>query len=259
MPKLKNQYPKNCRDRNQSFSWYNGKRIYHGVWGSPEAEKNYKRFIARLLENPDLPLLDDKTGEVLVSELAAGFMNYIEPQQDRTEILHFKRAIGFLVEFYGELAVNEFSPKKLKVCRNQMVKAGTMCRLQINKQCGRIIRIFAWGVEEELVRPAIVAALREVKNLQCGEQGTHDNPPRQEVPDEVVKRTLPFLSPTVAAMVKLQRITGMRPSEIYRMTAGDIDKSKEQDGLWHYVLKIHKTEKRVGFVLPDFTLKTGSS
>ena len=49
-------------------------------------------------------------------------------------------------------------------------------------------------------------------------------------------------------MVKLQRITGMRPSEIYRMTAGDIDKSKEQDGLWHYVLKIHKTEKRVGCV-----------
>ena len=106
-----------------------------------------------------------------------------------------------------------------------------MCRSQINKQIGRIIRIFAWGVEEELVLPNIVAALREVKNLQCGEQGTHDNPPRQEVPDEVVKQTLPFLSPTVGAMVKLQRITGMRPSEIYRMTAGDIDKSKERMSL----------------------------
>ena len=248
MPKLKNQYPKNCRDRNQSFSWYNGKRIYHGVWGSPDAEKNYKRFIACLLESPVLPLLDDKTGDTLVSELAAGFLNYVEIQQDKTEFQHFKRAIGFLIEFYGELAVNEFSPKKLKVCRNQMVKTGTMCRSQINKQIGRIIRIFAWGVEEELVLPNIVSALREVKNLQSGEQGTHDNPPRKEVLDEVVKRTLPFLSPTVAAMVKLQRITGMRPSEIYRMTAGDIDKSKEHDGLWHYVLKTHKTEKRVGGV-----------
>ena len=246
MPKLKNQCPKNCRDRNQSFSWFHGKRVYHGVWGSPEAKKNYKRFIARLLENPTLPLLDDKTGDTLVSELAAGFLNYVEIQQDKTEFQHFKRAVGYLVEFYGGLAVKEFSPKKLKVCRNQMVKVGTMCRSQINKQIGRIIRIFAWGVEEELVKPAIVAALREVKNLQNGEQGTHDNPPRQEVADDVVKRTLPFLSPTVAAMVKLQRITGMRPSEIYRMTVGDIDKSKVQDGLWHYVLKTHKTEKRVG-------------
>ena len=40
----------------------------------------------------------------------------------------------------------------------------------------------------------------------------------------------------------------MRPSEIYRMTAGNIDKSKEQVRLWHYVLKTHKTEKRVGGV-----------
>jgi len=248
MPKLKNQYPKNCQDKNQSFSWYHGKRIYHGVWGSPEAEKNYKRFIARLLENPVLPLQGGKTGDVIVSELAAGFLNYVEIQQDKTEFQHFKRAIGFLIEFYGELAVNEFLPKKLKVCRNQMVKAGTMCRSQINKQSGRIIRIFAWGVEEELVQPKIVAALREVKNLQPGKQGTFDNPPRLEVSDEVVKRTLPFLSPTVATMVKLQRITGMRPSEIYRMTAGDIDKSKEQVGLWHYILKTHKTEKRVGGV-----------
>ena len=97
MPKLKNQYPKNCRDRNQSFSWYNGKRIYHGVWGSPDADKNYKRFIARLLENPVLPLQNDKTGDVLVSELAAGFLNYVEIQYDKTEFQHFKRAIGFLI------------------------------------------------------------------------------------------------------------------------------------------------------------------
>ena len=36
MPKLKNRFPKMCRDRNQAFSKHNGKRIYHGVWGSPE-------------------------------------------------------------------------------------------------------------------------------------------------------------------------------------------------------------------------------
>ena len=119
MPKLKNQCPKNCRDRNQSFSWYSGKRYYHGIWGTPEAEKSYKQFIAKLLENPFLPLTDNKTGEVLISELAAGFLGCIESKTDRTDFLHFKRAIGFLIDIYGELSVNEFSPKKLKVCRKR--------------------------------------------------------------------------------------------------------------------------------------------
>ena len=246
MPKLKNRLPKMCRDRNQAFSWHKGKRIYHGVWGSPEAEKNYKRFIATLLENPILPLRDSKTGSsALVSELAAGFLNCVESRLDRTEFLHFKRAVGCLVGIYGEHAVNEFSPKKLKVVRNQMVNAGTLCRSQINKHIGRIIRIFAWGVEEEYVQPNTVAALREVKNLQRGEQGTFDNPPRLEVSDEVVKRTLPFMSPTVAAMVKLQRLTGMRPSEIYRMTVGDIDQTRNTE-LWYYTPKSHKTERYIG-------------
>ena len=108
-----------CRDRNQSFSWYNGKRIYHGKWGTPEAEKSYKRFIAVLLENPALPLRDGKIGDLFVSELAAGFLDHAETRLDKIEFLHFKRAIGFLIAIYGEHTVNEFSPKKLKVCRKR--------------------------------------------------------------------------------------------------------------------------------------------
>ena len=245
MPKLKNQYPKLCRDRSRAISWHNGERVYHGKWGTPEAEKSYKRFIARLLEDSALPLRDSKTGDVLVSELVAGFIDHVETRLDKTEFLHFKRAVGSLVEIYGEYTVGEFSPKKLKVCRNQMVKADTMCRSQINKHIVRIIRIFAWGVEEEYVQPNVVAALREVKNLQRGEQGTYDNQPRQAVSDDAVKRTLPFMSPTVAAMVKLQRITGMRPSEVYRMTVGSIDKTRKP-GLWHYTPEHHKTERFIG-------------
>ena len=86
--------------------------------------------------------------------------------------------------------------------------------------------MFAWisnyTAKAEYVQSNAAAALREVKNLQRGEQGTFDNLPRQEVPDNVVKRTLPFMSLTVAATVKLQRVIGIRMSEIYRMTVGDI-------------------------------------
>ena len=115
MPKLKNRLPKMSRDRNQAFSKHNGKRYYHGKWGTPEAEKSYKRFIAALLENPVLPPQVGKDGgDVLISELATAFLAHIEESlnMDQTDLGHFRTAIGYLVEVYGGITVNEFSPQK---------------------------------------------------------------------------------------------------------------------------------------------------
>ena len=96
MPKLKNRLPKNCRDRNQAFSWHNGERIYHGVWGSPEAEKSYKRFLAALLENPSLPPQVGKDVSVLVSELTDGYLDGIDSRMGADAVVMFKQAIGYL-------------------------------------------------------------------------------------------------------------------------------------------------------------------
>ena len=242
--KTEESVPEKLSGQDQSFSWYNGKRYYHGVWGSPEAKQNYKRFLADLDNPPALPLRMGEVGGVLVSELATCFLTAIESQTDYTDLSHFKRVVGFLVDIYGELSVNEFSPKKLKAVRKQMVSAGTLCRRMVNSYTARIIRIIAWGVEEELAK-VDVEALREVKELRKGKQGTYDNKPREPVPDDVVERTLLFMSPTVAAMVQVQWLTGMRPSEVFNMRVGDIDRSRE-NGLWYYVPESHKTEEHVG-------------
>jgi integrase len=185
-------------------------------------------------------------GGALVSELADAFLKHAESESrlGKDAIVMFKQSIGYLVDVYGGLAVGEFSPKKLKVCRDQMVKAGTLCRNQINRYTGYIKRIFAWGVEEEIVQSTVLHALQAVKDLKEGEQGTFDHPPRQDVPDWVIAATLPFLSPTVAAMVQVQRKTGCRPSEIFNMRVGDIDRSRS-NGLWYYSPR-HKTEQHIG-------------
>ena len=245
MPKLKKQDPKNCRDRNQAFSWYNGKRIYHGVWGSPEAKKNYRRFCTALDENPALPLQVGKMGSALISELADGFLAGIESQKDKSHVTHFKIAIGYLVDIYGDMPVGEFSPKKLKTVRNQMVKTGKLCRRMVNDYTGRIKQIFAWGVEEELVPPNVYDAIRVVKTLPKGTPGTFDHPEREAVPLWAIIATLPFLAPVVAAMVQVQWLTGMRPSEVFKMRVGNIDRSRK-NGLWYYTPASHKTEEHIG-------------
>jgi len=96
MPKLKNRLPKMSRDRNQAFSKHNGKRYYHGKWGTPEAEKSYKRFLAALLESPVLPpQVGNDGGDSLVSEIATAFLAHIESRNmDKTDLGHFRTAIG---------------------------------------------------------------------------------------------------------------------------------------------------------------------
>ena len=221
-----------CNDRGRAYSKHNGKRIYLGVWGSDDAKKSYKRFVAALLEAPSLPVVRSE-GDVLVSELCDAFLRYYESRmKDKTEYKHHQRAIGFLCELYGDIAVDEFSPKKLKTVRSQVVKSETHCREQINKMTKRIVRIFHWGVGEEQVQGRTVDNLKKVSALRKGEEGTFDHPPRQPVPIDVVIRTLLFLPPTVAAMVQLQYQTGMRPSEIFKMMVSSIDRSRS-NGLWY--------------------------
>ena len=57
-----------------------------------------------------------------------------------------------------------------------MVQAGTLCRNQVNRYTGYIKRIFAWGVEEEIVQANVIHALRTVKDLKAGTPGTFDHP-----------------------------------------------------------------------------------
>jgi integrase len=115
----------------------------------------------------------------------------------------------------------------------------------VNDHTRRIVSIFAWGVENDLVPETTWRALKAVKSLPAGALGTFDNEERQPVSDDVVLRTLPFLPPTLRAMVQLQRILGMRPNEIFKMRVGDIDTTRG-NGLWYYVPGSYKTARYVG-------------
>jgi hypothetical protein len=46
------------------------------------------------------------------------------------------------------------------------------------------------------------------------------------VSDEAVEKTLPLMPPTVAGMVRVQRLTGMRPQEVTALRPCDIDECR---------------------------------
>jgi integrase len=101
--------------------------------------------------------------------------------------------------------------------------------------------------------PAIVThGLQSVTGLRSGRTTAPDRKPIGPVNDATVDATLPHLPQVVADMVRLQRLTGMRPGEVCIMRPGDLDRSGE---VWTYTPGSHKTEhhdrQRVVFLGPQ--------
>ena len=246
MPKLKNRPPKYAKLKQYAVVYFQGKIHYLGLYGSPESKTAYARFVAESRIDP-IFLPPQENEKVTIPELAVAFLDQVKPTQDNATFGHYRTLIGdFLLKLYGDdTAVDDFKPRCLKLVRAEMIQSQRFCRNMINKYIRLVVSVFHWGVSEELVRPDTHLALKAVKPLPKGYPGTFDNPPRQEVPDTVIAATLAFLPPVIAAMVQVQRLTGMRPSEVFTMRVGDIDRSRD-NGLWYYVPESHKTEEYIG-------------
>jgi integrase len=133
----------------------------------------------------------------------------------------------------------DFGPLALKACRDAMIAHGG-ARSYINRQIDRDKRMVAWAVANERLPIAVYQALTTVSGLRKGRTAAKEKPPVAPVPDEVVDKTIGHLHPMVAAMVALQRLTGMRPQEVVGIRAADIDMS--EPSCWAYRPDRHKTE-----------------
>ena len=252
MPRLKNKDPKYCKLKKYAVVYYHGKTIYLGDYDSPESYVAFARFKSEIRGNH---VLHQSEGEadVTVRELVAAFLDHAAATLEDPNYTHYRVLMrDFVLKFYGDdTPVNAFTPRCLKLIRTELVQARRkdgkprFCRRSINDYVRRIVTMFGWGVENELVQETTWRTLKAVKALLAGHPGTFDYEELEEVPDDVIKRTLPFMPPTLQALVQIQYLTGMRPSEGFNMVVGNINRSRG-NGLWYYELKAHKTEQYIG-------------
>ena len=250
MPKLVTRPPLYKKCGKYAVVYIDGKRVFLGLFGSQESKIAYARHLAERASPEFAPPKGEKN--VTVKELAAAFLDHAEATLKKPNYTHYRIVVlDFLNKFYGDnTLVNDFKPSCLKLVRQEMINAlnthgkPRLCRKQVNEYTRRIVHIFQWGVEECTVHSDTAAVLKAVKPLPEGYAGTFDHEEREDVPDSVIKATLPFMPPTLQAMVKLQRLTGCRPSEIFNMRVGKIDRHSDPD-LWLYRLSQHKTKGMV--------------
>ena len=111
----------------------------------------------------------------------------------------------------------------------------------VNQRIGHIVRVFRWGVAEELVPETVHRALAALPGLQQGRTEAHESEGIKPVAIEIAEATMPKLSRPVKAMVQLQLLTGMRLGEVIVMRAIDLNMSGP---IWLYRPARHKNKYR---------------
>jgi integrase len=228
-----------------------GRDHYLGKHGSPESWERYHRLLADRASvgrssTPAEPPTGGSANERTVAEVILAYWDHAQAhyrQPDGTpseELANIKAALRPLRKLSALSPARDFGPLALRAVRDEMVRSG-LARTSVNARVNRIRRVFKWAASVELVPVAVVQALATVAGLQKGRTGARETDPVAPVAVDVVERTLPFLSRPVAALVRLQLLTGMRPGEACSMTGRDLTPGEEA---WIYRPESHKTAWR---------------
>lgn len=264
MARPKSDTPGYCLHKRtgRAYVTLNGQqRMLPGPHGSDESRGAYDRLVAEWLAN-GRTLAGASDTAPTVAMIALAFWNFAQVHYRRPdgtptgEAENYRLAIRALRKMYGGAPATAtkdgFGPKRLKLLRasllaereekdpktGETVKVRGWCRTYANRQVKRIQQIFRWAASEEMISPAVPAALDTVKGIHKGSAGARESERVEPVADGVVDLTLPHLPPPVKAMVQLQRLCGARGGELFTLRTCDIDRSGK---VWKYRPASHKT------------------
>ena len=156
-------------------------------------------------------------------------------------------ALKALTENCGDMKLSAFGPKALAVSRTKML--GRYSKEMVHRFEMALLKMFKWALSQELLTPDRFTAITSLEKIK------HEMKPRSErtqpVTQEQFEAVLPFVSPVVNAMLRVQVLTGMRPGELVIMRWCDIDCSGD---VWVYYPAEHKTQD-MGFTRAVFLSK----
>jgi integrase len=266
MPNSRTPSYRHHKATGQAVVTLNGKDYYLGRYGAKESKAEYDRLIAEWLANGRQ--LSKAAGGLTISEVILAYWRhvegyYVKDGQPTSEQDTIRQALRFVRQLYGHSLAKDFGPLALKAIRQAMIEHPVtrpvrvqnpetgavqtdvrvlqrgLARKFINKQIGRIKRMFAWAVEEELLPVSVHLALLCVKGLKKDKSKAREKAPIRPVPEAFVEAIRPYLPPTVWTMIEIQRLCGGRPQDIVQIRAIDIDMTGP---VWEYRPRRYKTE-----------------
>jgi integrase len=224
-----------------------------------EAARIWYQFVSGTPDVVALP--DDVANGPTIAELCSAYLNhaddYFRHRDDRysggnkhtSSFVNAQVVCRILDDWYDQPTAT-FEPTDLEAILAKIVKRGVV-RTTANKYRKDILRIFRWGVTKKLVPASVHATLSCTDNLKRGRHDVPESEPVTAVPDDAVEATLVECSSVVAAMVRLQRLTGARPGEVCILTPSHIDMSDDVWVFWPKYWKTQLSSKKKRFIVID--------
>jgi len=226
--------------RDLAYVYRNGKKTYFGKWGSSESIQKYNDFIKKLADEESKPAI---TLRYVVDRFLEAKSNYYVKRGEQTrQLSRIKTACEYPVKMYGDRLVDSITPKTLIDCRAEMEKSGRFSRSYINTLISCFRLVIRWGVEQELVKAETLTALQAISPLKRGRSIAKETNPVSSVDPEIVEKTIKVSPPIIADMIRVQTLTGMRPTEVCQMREGDLDIKDNTVSI--YTLSTDKTDYR---------------
>ncbi len=255
----------------------NGRDIYLGTYDTPESREAYHKLIAEWERQgraaapatAGLTVRETKlhaeqqahaaAPDVSVNEIMLGYVkhcreHYANRRTFKKAMAKVNTALAPLKRAYGLSLAASFGPRALRDLRRSMLtptpsnepkpakkrggrKVDVYARAYVNDQVRIIRAMFQWAASEELIPASVWHGLQAVKGLRSGESKAREPKKVQPVPQADVDAVLPRLSRQLAAVARLQLLTGARPGEILSMRMADIDMS---GAVWIFRPATHK-------------------
>jgi integrase len=230
------------RASGQAVVTLSGVDHYLGKHGTPASQERYNRLLAEwLASNRTLPP-PRQINVLTVMELVAAYWGhaavyYAGPDgKGNSQTDRVQRSLEVAQRLYGPTLAREFGPLALKAVRQQMVERG-WSRKVVNQRVACLVRAFKWAVGEELIPAEVWQALRAVPGLRQGKTAAPERKAVGPVDPAHVQAIREHVLPVVWAMVQVQDLAAMRPGEVVRLRATELDRSGD---IWFFRPEQHK-------------------
>jgi integrase len=238
------------------------KSFYLGRYGTPESRQKYERIIGQYLAaGRDVPLKSAPRAALSIRQLSAAYLDYCGTYYRRadgkptSEYGSIKSLLSKVNAVVGDLTASQLSPSVVEILRTKWVNDDKNSRKYINKQTGRLVRMYRWAVAKEMVEPEVWQRLKSILPLKKGRTTAVDYPKVSPAPTDDVSAALDKMPDDLAAMCRIQLLTGMRPGELWELRPADIDRTGD---VWRYTPVHHKSahhdNRRVIFLGPQSKL-----
>ncbi|MGE3171796.1 MAG: tyrosine-type recombinase/integrase [Planctomycetota bacterium] len=242
--------------------------IYLGEHGSTDAARRYREVLAEHLAGKPVATATRRREPASdwpnVAQLCAAFLldaqgYYVDAAGNRSrEVDNFRLALRAVLTLFRDTPTDRFTINDLIEVRQALIdgkygyqtgKSGRRAgigsrkrsRTYINATLRRIKQVFRWGTERRMVPGSVWHELSALRSLPIGRCAARETEPVEAVPWSMVEPVLERLPRPLAACVRLQLCTGMRPSEALQIRMGDVDRSGD---VWLYTAKNHKNNWR---------------